>query len=339
MSLNPLKGTATFSRTGLDWFAQQIFLEALPTKRQGIRDELKRMADEYDLFLMESELVKPFNIHDPNDGDQIVKRLVEHKDSAEWWAHLAGFFSSFALEAMDNNDAEFCTWATACAERCRSMFVFKRELEDVVWVGQSARRIVNILSKWDTDKDNDNEEKWQQLFKENSFALSQVLAVPLIFIQDKAFVGGMSIERTDARYVDYLFSAGSSREAVLVEIKTPTTKLMGKEYRRNAFQTSGELSGAIVQLLDYKSTLMQNSSHLANGKGYELSVFNPRCVLIIGNAQKEFVNNPVQRRSFELFRGSLRDVEIITYDELFRKLEILAELFNLTRKQDSSNTK
>ena len=38
---------------------------------------------------------------------------------------------------------------------------------------------------------------------------------------------------------------------------------------------------------------------------------------------------------FELYRTNLRDVEIVTYDELFKKAETLAALFNLIRKKDT----
>jgi len=41
------------------------------------------------------------------------------------------------------------------------------------------------------------------------------------------------------------------------------------------------------------------------------------------------------RKSFELYRTSLRDVEIVTYDELFKKADTLATLFNLIRKKGS----
>ena len=41
------------------------------------------------------------------------------------------------------------------------------------------------------------------------------------------------------------------------------------------------------------------------------------------------------RKSFELYRTSLRDVEIVTYDELFKKAETLGTLFNLIRKKES----
>jgi hypothetical protein len=37
------------------------------------------------------------------------------------------------------------------------------------------------------------------------------------------------------------------------------------------------------------------------------------------------------KKSFELFRSSYRDVEIVSYDELFKKVELLAQLFHLQR--------
>ena len=62
-------------------------------------------------------------------------------------------------------------------------------------------------------------------------------------------------------------------------------------------------------------------------------MFNPRCIVIIGNAEKE-LSSVSKRRSFELFRANLKDVEIVTYDELFKKAETLATLFNLTWQQN-----
>lgn len=52
--------------------------------------------------------------------------------------------------------------------------------------------------------------------------------------------------------------------------------------------------------------------------------------MIIGNSGE--LDNGKKRRSFELFRSGLSDVEIVTFDELFLKIERLASLFNLVRK-------
>lgn len=52
--------------------------------------------------------------------------------------------------------------------------------------------------------------------------------------------------------------------------------------------------------------------------------------LSIGNGALE-LNNDLKRIAFELHRTNSKDVELITYDEQFRKLEVLASLFSLTR--------
>ena len=52
-------------------------------------------------------------------------------------------------------------------------------------------------------------------------------------------------------------------------------------------------------------------------------------MLVLGNAEAQLMDDHA-RRLFELFSASC-DVEVITYDELFRKVEILAELFRIIR--------
>jgi hypothetical protein len=84
-----------------------------------------------------------------------------------------------------------------------------------------------------------------------------------------------------------------------------------------------------MQVLDYRETLVKNLSTVTEGTGHKLSAFSPKCVVIIGNGAVE-LNAEQKRLAFERFRANSKDVEIITYDELFRKLDVLANLFSLT---------
>lgn len=54
--------------------------------------------------------------------------------------------------------------------------------------------------------------------------------------------------------------------------------------------------------------------------------FEPECLVIAGSYQRE-INDMHKRASFELFRGNLRHVRVITFAELFRKIEVLLRLF------------
>jgi len=55
------------------------------------------------------------------------------------------------------------------------------------------------------------------------------------------------------------------------------------------------------------------------------NVFNPKSIIIIGSLELEKLENG-KLKSFELFRYSNKDVDIITYDELFNKIEIFLSL-------------
>ena len=116
-----------------------------------------------------------------------------------------------------------------------------------------------------------------------------------------------------------------------MEIKTPATKLLGAKYR-GTYRPSLELSGAVMQVLDYRRTLSKNLTSIVEGTSHRLSAFAPKCVVVIGNGTLE-LDNDLKRGAFELFRSNSKDVEIVTYDELFRKLEVLASLFSLTRSK------
>lgn len=329
LSLNPLKSSGQFSRYGLQWFAEQIHLEDLPKKKNEVQAEIDRLEARCDEILGASALLEGLDISNPEHADQIIAKLKDRRESIEWWAFLMGTFISFLNDATEKSDVQQAIWAMGCVERCRSMLLFKEHLEEVVWMGQSAKRVVDILHRWDSNKTNADEGFWQITFRENVYAISQVFAAPLILIQEAAYVGGMNVDRQHAKLVDYLFSQESSQEAVLVEIKTPATKLLGTKYR-GTYRPSGELSGAVMQALDYRRTLSKNLTAVVDGTSHKLSAFAPKCVVIIGNGALE-LDSDVKRGAFELFRSNSKDVEIVTYDELFRKLEVLASLFSLTR--------
>jgi hypothetical protein len=282
-------------------------------------------------ILKASELLPGLDVEDPENLQKIYEILKDNQSSAEWFALMFGLFNSVAQGAIAEGDAKRAAWATAGAERFRSMLVFKQQLEEVVWMGHSAKRLVDILGIWDHNRENADEEFWQIQFNQSSYVLSQVFSVPVIFLEDKAYVGGMNIDRKDARFVDYLYSGDVSNEAILIEIKTPMTRLLGSKYR-NVYRPSAEVSGTLVQIADYKVSLMQNLAAITSTFGRKLAALNPRCLIIAGDSERE-LDSASKRNSFELFRTSLHNVELITYDELFKKIEVLASLFNLVREK------
>jgi len=327
-SLNPLKTNAQFSRYGLQWFAEQIHLEDLPNKKDAIAEELDRAQKRCDEILTKSPVLAGLDLENPEQAEKAIEILKGKRESSEWWAFLMGTYVAILKDAIAVGDVQQAVWAMGCAERCRAMLLFKEHLEEVVWMGQSARRIVDVLGIWDKNQTNHDEGFWQLTFREHVYAIAQVFAVPLVFIKEAAYVGGMNIDRRNAKLVDYLFSLESSQEAALVEIKTPATKLLGPKYR-GTYRPSPELSGAVMQALDYRRTLVARLGAILEQTDHKLKAVAPRCVVIVGNGKLE-LNSEAKRIAFELFRANSRDVEIVTYDELFRKLDVLAQLFSLS---------
>jgi Shedu protein SduA, C-terminal len=163
---------------------------------------------------------------------------------------------------------------------------------------------------------------------QHSYVLPQMFSVPAVVIGDKAYVGGTAVDRKDARFVDYLFAGETSKDALLVEITTPVTKLLGSEYR-NVYRPSPELSGAVVQILDNRRQLVVDGVNRASET--HIPYFNPRCLLLIGNGAAELTDRR-KRQSFEIFRAGMHEVEILTFDELFHKIEAIAKLVGLVRQ-------
>lgn len=182
-----------------------------------------------------------------------------------------------------------------------------------------------LISIWKENNDNENEEFWQTLLKDNSWILSQIFASPLILLQDKAYIGGKGLGNKGGKVIDFIYKNKITNDVSLIEIKTPKTKLLSNEYRNNVYSIHPELTGAVVQVLSYKDKIQKEFNSLANESDEDFKVFNPICVVIAGSLDEL---NLKQIQSFELYRKEMNSVQIITFDEVINKIEMLYDLLN-----------
>jgi hypothetical protein len=181
------------------------------------------------------------------------------------------------------------------------------------------------LARADANLNNGDEGFWQDLLETNSWVISQVYAQPLVIIRGQAYVGGKGIDNRGGNVVDYLYKNALTSNALLIEIKTPLTKLLAPAaYRNRVFACSVDLSGATQQLLGARATLIQDYDVLTRRDPGRFEVFSPRALLIAGWLPP--ADDGERRRSFELFRSSLRDVDVVTFDELIAKARALYDL-------------
>ncbi len=169
-----------------------------------------------------------------------------------------------------------------------------------------------------------SEQRWQNFFKKNAWIFSQLFAHPAVLFKDQAYVGGKTVLDVDGKYVDFLYTKSLTKNSALIEIKKHTTKLLSaKPYRgRNVYHMDKELSGAIAQILDQKSVYLKDFYEIT--KGADLEAFDPKCILVIGRFSEL---NKYQQECFELLRAGLKDVEIITFDELLTKIKSILSIF------------
>lgn len=189
-----------------------------------------------------------------------------------------------------------------------SHFIKTKEKLDIVYLEDIIERFKKLLlvSK-------DNEEQWQNFFEKYSWILTHLFPYQVILKKGKAYVGGKTIENAEGRVVDFLFESNLSDNFALLEIMTHNKELLKPSpYRKpDVFSWSDELSGGISQCLDQKHIFLRDF-------GKDNPSYDPKAILVIGLKSKL---NRHQAACFELLRANQKNVEIVTFDELLKKLE------------------
>jgi hypothetical protein len=180
------------------------------------------------------------------------------------------------------------------------------------------------------------EAEWQKFFKDNPLVLNLAFNFPINIIQDRAYVGGTAVQKHGGKLADFLAKNQLSESAALIEIKTPKTRLLSsKPYRQGVFAPHGELAGAIAQVLDQRHTLVTSMPTLQYNKPeLQISAHHVHCVVIAGLMPAE----RCARRSFELYRSGLKDVAVVTFDELLAKLSSMEKLLLAVAERQSDRS-
>jgi hypothetical protein len=215
-------------------------------------------------------------------------------------------------------------------------------VERLLELGPDALRKLNVavglqslkaaLKVWNENTSCADEEFWQKSLSEHSFVLEQVFSWPTTVVKGKAYIGGKSVFNVGGNIVDFLMKNRLTQNAALIEIKTPVTPLVGPEYRSGVYNPSSDLSGAVMQILNYKHSLQEQYQTLTRGQVNLFESFNPHCAVLVGNAQQ--LDHQDKRKSFELYRHQFPGVIIITYDELFAKTNQLRMLLESPERLD-----
>lgn len=171
------------------------------------------------------------------------------------------------------------------------------------------------------------EAQWQRLLDLNPFILSLVFGYPIVRLASQGTVGGWRL-KGGSKIADYVVKNQKTQAIALVELKTPGTPLTSSDYRTGVPDVSPKLTGAVMQVLDQRLKL-QKSLSLIKDEEDDVEIRSAEalgidCMVIAGRT-------PTDRKAiktFELFRSGLKDVRILTFDELLAKMEALLTLLS-----------
>lgn len=185
-----------------------------------------------------------------------------------------------------------------------------------------------------------NETTWQTFFRQNVFALQQLFAAPVALVDEQVHVRIPSLRGTGAREPDFLLVNTVTRSVNLVEIKTPTTKMLSSKYRgqdgSQVFPPHRDLAGSVAQVQSQIQSALTDLPLIlhrtADAPTLHLGVV--RGAVIAGSIAGL---SDVQRESFMRYRGGLSDVEVITFDEVLDRLKGLHQMLITTVQSESDS--
>jgi hypothetical protein len=238
------------------------------------------------------------------------------------------------------------------AETFRALIAGDADAADVVAVARR-RAVVTEFRKLLDDSEhfnsvralqsaNSTEGVWQDFFESDPWLLGLGLSTQLFTGWDadrlEQVVTGYSVTGPGKRTDALLRTAGAAQFVVFAEIKHHRTDLLGKEYRTGCFSPSNEISGAVAQAQgtvqlaqEHMGAILRKSEEGVSQPELDAYTYRPRSFVVAGRLD-EFIGeaggaHQGKIRSFELFRRNLHEPEVITFDELLARAEVVVSAY------------
>ena len=333
-----VKGSFLFQRKSKN--AQWVDFETIPLTSLKSGEGYKLELASAELLKFSAEMSSLYELHResgiPRGKTKFIKASPELQRLAELSADDVGAFLTANESVGASLLTKLLTWAINLSDPSplveRLVGLSPGSLSKLN-AAVGLQSLKSALEVWEASSDSSDEEFWQKTLTTHSSVLEQVFSWPTTIVKGKAYVGGKSVFNTGGNIVDFLMKNRLTQSAALIEIKTPVTPLLGPKYRDGVYNVSDEMSGSLMQVLNYKHSLQESYSSLKSGQGDIFESFNPQCAVLLGNATDE-LNHKDKTKSFELFRHQISGVLIITFDELFDKTRQLIRMLEATESGD-----
>lgn len=173
---------------------------------------------------------------------------------------------------------------------------------------------------------------WQHFLLNNKWVLGLNADIRVINdLLSEQDVGMKSGDGKGSPIVDFM---GISNYTTLIEVKTSNTNIFkeikGQKSRANTWSFSNDFIEGFSQCLAQKDAFektYRNKDYYRDGVLLDKSkilTLDPKAIFLIGSRSNEFPhdrneNNMLKSKTFEAFKQNSKNVDIVTFDELFEK--------------------
>jgi hypothetical protein len=201
------------------------------------------------------------------------------------------------------------------------------------------KTLIDESDYWETyASENDiaveSEEKvWQSFFEKNEWIFGYGLDYRFqTILQRESHVSNAELDGSNTVIADYLL--GDKKFTTFVEIKKPSTALFATlKNRSNSWRLSNDVVYSVSQILEQKASgliKLDKPHYNSHGDPIIQKGYDSKVILIMGHwKQLEESSNEleseIKKKTFELFRNDSRNIEILTYDEIYDRARFIVE--------------
>lgn len=171
-----------------------------------------------------------------------------------------------------------------------------------------------LASTFARELDQSHGESWWQEFIRSNILLMQQGYIKAL--------GKLNVAVGNTKFPDFSLISHDSYLDIL-EIKTPQTSVLREDSSRGNYYFDTEISKAIVQTENYIENVARHAdairSFLLDEHGLSIKAVRPRGMILAGDARQLTVQK--QRDDFRLLSQGIKNVSLITYDELLTRLQ------------------
>jgi len=250
--------------------------------------------------------------------NDIVKRFFSRTYPSYFTADNTSVYVPGTLASLlrDDISSKLSSEDREAVQRFLPVFLAEESIKSVNLLKAAAqiRSLRQLAAEFEVAIPANHGESWWQ-----TFIREKILIIQQGYIQA---IEKMNITVGNTKFPDFSLVTHDSYLDIL-EIKKPDTRLLRPDESRGNFYADAEIARAIAQVENYIENIGKQAdavrSYILDTYHLDLKVVRPRGIILAGNAT--LFKTQKEKDDFRLLAQGLKNVTILTYDELLTRLK------------------